>query len=204
MVAGADDTTVTTQDGAELDATPIYYEPRQDLALLRVGAALPTLPISGKRREGEDAAVLGYPENGPYSLAPARIGETRETISEDSYGNGPVERTIVALSGAVRSGNSGGPLVDARGRGCRDGVCGDYQRAARAGLRFRPSRCGRRLSGRARRSRHWALYGLSPRRRFSPSLTFCKLGDDGAGHSDAGSGERREGRFVLTFTMRSS
>jgi S1-C subfamily serine protease len=116
VIAGADDTTVTTQDGAELEATPIYYSPRQDLALLRVGAALPPLPISSQREVGEGGAVLGYPENGPYSLAPARIGETRETISEDSYGNGPVQRTIVAMSGAVRSGNSGGPLVDPRGQ----------------------------------------------------------------------------------------
>jgi S1-C subfamily serine protease len=115
VVAGSDDTTVTTQDGVELDAVPIYYGPRQDLALLRVGAPLPTLPISSQRKEGEDGAVLGYPENGPYSLSPARIGETRATISEDSYGNGPVERTIVAMSGVVRSGNSGGPLVDPRG-----------------------------------------------------------------------------------------
>jgi S1-C subfamily serine protease len=115
VIAGADDTTVTTQDGAELDATPIYYEPKQDLALLRVGAALPTLPISARRPQGEGAAVLGYPENGPYALEPARIGETRATISDDSYGNGPVERTITALSGAVRSGNSGGPLVDPQG-----------------------------------------------------------------------------------------
>jgi S1-C subfamily serine protease len=115
VVAGADDTTVTTRNGIELDATPIYYEPREDLALLRVGAALPPLPISSRRQEGEDGAVLGYPENGPYTLSPARIGETRATISEDSYGNGPVERTITSLSGLVRSGNSGGPLVDARG-----------------------------------------------------------------------------------------
>jgi S1-C subfamily serine protease len=115
VVAGADDTTVTTQAGVELDATPIYYEPRQDLALLRVGAALPSLPISSRRQEGEDGAVLGYPENGPYNLSPARIGETRATISEDSYGNGPIERTIVAMSGTIRSGNSGGPLVDPGG-----------------------------------------------------------------------------------------
>jgi S1-C subfamily serine protease len=116
VIAGSDDTTVTTQNGTELEATPIYYEPRQDLALLRVGTALPTLPISSNREQGENGAVLGYPENGPYSLSPARIGETRETISEDSYGNGPIERTIVAMSGIVRSGNSGGPLVDPRGR----------------------------------------------------------------------------------------
>ena len=36
VVAGQDDTTVTTQDGIELDATAVLYEPRNDLALLRV------------------------------------------------------------------------------------------------------------------------------------------------------------------------
>lgn len=116
VLAGSEDTTVTTQDGVELDATAVYYRPADDLALLRVGVSLPTLPISSQREPGEDAAVLGYPENGPYALSPARIGETRETVSEDSYGNGPVTRSITALRGAVRSGNSGGPLVDDRGR----------------------------------------------------------------------------------------
>ncbi len=116
VVAGSGDTTVTTQDGVELDATPVYYAPADDLALLRVGANLPTLPISDRRVPGSDAAVLGYPENGPYAVSPARLGETRPTISEDSYGNGPVDRTITALRGSVRSGNSGGPLVDAKGR----------------------------------------------------------------------------------------
>jgi S1-C subfamily serine protease len=116
VVAGSDDTTVTTQGGTELDATPVYYDPEDDLALLRVGADLPTLPISDQRDSGADAAVLGYPENGPYSVAAARLGDTTDTVSEDSYGNGPVNRTIVALRGSVRSGNSGGPLVDSRGR----------------------------------------------------------------------------------------
>jgi S1-C subfamily serine protease len=116
VVAGSEDTTVTTQHGAELDATPVWYSPEDDLALLRVGANLPTLPISERRDAGSDVAVLGYPENGPYAVTPARLGETRATISEDSYGNGPVERTIVALRGGVRSGNSGGPLVDPGGR----------------------------------------------------------------------------------------
>ena len=60
--------------------------------------------------------MLGYPENGPYAVAPARLGETRDTISEDSYGRGPIRRSITSLRGSVRSGNSGGPLVDSRGR----------------------------------------------------------------------------------------
>jgi S1-C subfamily serine protease len=116
VVAGADDTTVTTQSGVELEATAIYYEPEDDLALLRIDSQLPTLPITSERPVGASAAVLGYPENGPYTVTPARIGETRDTISEDSYGRGPIERTITALGGDVRSGNSGGPLLDGRGR----------------------------------------------------------------------------------------
>jgi S1-C subfamily serine protease len=115
VIAGSSDTTVTTQGGTELDATPVYYGPEDDLALLRIGADLPTLPISDRRDSGAEAAVLGYPENGPYAVEPARLGDTTATVSEDSYGNGPINRTIIALRGAVRSGNSGGPLVDGRG-----------------------------------------------------------------------------------------
>jgi S1-C subfamily serine protease len=65
---------------------------------------------------GAAAAVLGYPENGPYSVASARFGDTSQVISQDAYGRGPVQRTISSLRADVRSGNSGGPVVDARGR----------------------------------------------------------------------------------------
>lgn len=116
VVAGESDTTVTTRDGATLTATPVHYDPGNDLALLHVDAELPVLPIAPAAPSGTGGAVLGYPENGPYAVAPARIGETRSVISEDSYGAGPIRRTIAFLRGSVRSGNSGGPLVDSRGR----------------------------------------------------------------------------------------
>jgi S1-C subfamily serine protease len=116
VVAGEDDTTVTTQGGASFEATPVHYDPENDLAVLRVDADLPALPVVPEPQSGASAAVLGYPENGPYSVAPARLGETRETIGEDSYGQGPVRRPIASLRGTVRSGNSGGPIVDTRGR----------------------------------------------------------------------------------------
>ncbi|HUC07775.1 MAG TPA: MarP family serine protease [Solirubrobacterales bacterium] len=116
VVAGEDDTSVTTSGGASLDATAVHYDPENDLALLHVDAELPRLTFAPDPRSGTAAAVLGYPENGPYAVAPARLGETRETISEDSYGRGPIRRSITSLRGSVRSGNSGGPLVDERGR----------------------------------------------------------------------------------------
>jgi hypothetical protein len=116
VVAGESDTTVTTSDGATLDATPVHYDPENDLALLSVDAELPPLQLVPQTPRGAAGAVLGYPENGPFALAPARIGDTSSVISEDSYGAGPIRRTITSLRGSVRSGNSGGPLVDSRGR----------------------------------------------------------------------------------------
>jgi S1-C subfamily serine protease len=116
VLAGEDDTTVTTVDGASLDAVPVLYDPGNDLALLRIDPAVPPLEMAPEPRRGTRGAVLGYPENGPYALSPARLGETSTTVSEDAYGKGPLQRSIAFLRGRVRSGNSGGPLVDARGR----------------------------------------------------------------------------------------
>jgi S1-C subfamily serine protease len=117
VVAGEDDTTVTTIDGASLDATPVHYDPGNDLALLRIDAlSVPALEIASDPQRGTAGAVLGYPENGPYAVAAARIGDTSNVISEDSYGEGPIQRPIAFLRGSVRSGNSGGPLVDSRGQ----------------------------------------------------------------------------------------
>ncbi|HEX6688670.1 MAG TPA: MarP family serine protease [Solirubrobacterales bacterium] len=115
VVAGEDDTTVTTVDGASLDATPVRYDPANDLALLRIDPSVPALRIAADPQRGTAGAVLGYPENGPYAVAAARMGDTSTVISEDSYGNGPIDRSLSFLRGNVRSGNSGGPLVDSRG-----------------------------------------------------------------------------------------
>jgi S1-C subfamily serine protease len=115
VLAGEDDTTVTTVDGASLDATPVRYDPDNDLALLRIDPSVPAMEMALEPRRGTGGAVLGYPENGPYALSPARLGDTSDAVSEDAYGNGPIRRSITFLRGSVRSGNSGGPLVDSRG-----------------------------------------------------------------------------------------
>jgi hypothetical protein len=118
VVAGEDDTTVTPRTGgSELDAAVVHYDPRNDFAILRVaGLDLPALPLAPQPASGTSGAVLGYPENGPYSVSPARLGTTAEVTSQDSYGRGPIRRDMTAFRGEVRSGNSGGPLVDGAGR----------------------------------------------------------------------------------------
>jgi S1-C subfamily serine protease len=117
VIAGQDDTTVTSQEGVELDATPVHYESRNDLAVLEVeGLDAPQLPLAGSAGRGTEGAVLGYPENGPFTISPARLGRTGEVLSQDSYGRGPVRRVMTPFRADVRSGNSGGPVVNGDGQ----------------------------------------------------------------------------------------
>jgi len=116
VVAGSDDTRVETSFGESHDAEAVHYQPRDDLAVLRVDADLAPLRIVDDPGRGTRGAVLGYPESGPFTIVAARYAGEQEVISEDSYGRGPIPRTVASLRGAVRSGNSGGPLVDANGR----------------------------------------------------------------------------------------
>jgi hypothetical protein len=116
VVAGERDTTVTAQNGTRVDATPVHYDPGNDLAVLRVDIVLPPLPLARNPAVGTSAALLGYPENGGFAISPARLGSTESVISEDAYGRGPVQREMTSVRGTIRSGNSGGPVVDAQGR----------------------------------------------------------------------------------------
>jgi S1-C subfamily serine protease len=118
VVAGQEDTRVLP-GGSEpgLDAQAIAFDPRNDLAVLRVpGLEARALEVARDPESGTSAAILGYPLNGPYDVRAGRLGQTREVVSQDAYGRGPVRRKIVSLRGTVRSGNSGGPMVDGEGR----------------------------------------------------------------------------------------
>jgi S1-C subfamily serine protease len=116
VIAGEEDTTVTPSGGSALDATAVHFDSTNDLALLRVGSLdSPALRLVPDPSSGTPGAVLGYPENGPFTISPARLGPTATVISEDAYGRGPVTRRMTALRGEIHSGNSGGPMVDGAG-----------------------------------------------------------------------------------------
>jgi hypothetical protein len=118
VVAGQDDTTVQAGgEGPGLDAEAIWFDPRNDLSILRVPgvSGLPALSMNVTADSGTTAAVLGFPQNGPYTVAPARLGSTSTVITQDAYARGPVERAITSIRGLVRPGNSGGPVVDRSG-----------------------------------------------------------------------------------------
>jgi S1-C subfamily serine protease len=93
----------------------VAFDRRNDVAVLRVrDLGLRPLPLASPR-PGAAVAVLGFPENGPFTVTPARIGRTAMVLAEDAYGAGPVTRMITSLRGRVRHGDSGAPAVDAHG-----------------------------------------------------------------------------------------
>jgi S1-C subfamily serine protease len=106
VVAGATNIEV---DG--VDATVRAFDKTQDVAVLRrrfLGTEPPLL--LAEPRAGDDVAILGYPENGPFDARPGRVGTTAEVLL-----NGRL-REVTAISGLVRHGNSGGPVVNGNGQ----------------------------------------------------------------------------------------
>ena len=117
VVAGESDTTVQV-DGTPpgLNADVIDFDSHDDVAVLRVpGLHVPALRMAANPQAGTPAAILGFPLDGSFDVEPGRIGQTETVSTEDAYGNGPVLRSITALRGRVRPGNSGGPMIDAHG-----------------------------------------------------------------------------------------
>jgi S1-C subfamily serine protease len=116
VVAGERDTSVVEPGSdRQLDAQPIAFDAKNDVAVLRVrGLSAPPLAFA-EPQEKRAVAIVGYPLNGPLDVEPGRIGRTDQVLTDDAYGDGPVERTITSLAGTVRHGNSGGPAIDSDG-----------------------------------------------------------------------------------------
>ena len=76
----------------------------------------PALPFAPRAAKGGDpAVVLGFPQNGPFTVRSARIRSQGTISGRDIYNERSVQRDIYAIRAVVRSGNSGGPLLTGDG-----------------------------------------------------------------------------------------
>jgi S1-C subfamily serine protease len=74
------------------------------------------LPLSDvEAKAGDSAIVLGYPLDGPYTATPARVRGRINLRGPDIYAAQTVQRDVFTVRAAIRSGNSGGPMVDPAG-----------------------------------------------------------------------------------------
>jgi S1-C subfamily serine protease len=113
VVAGTKEVEVQVSAHDSLPATVVLFDPERDVAVLDVpdlnAPALRFSTVDGKT--GDPALVLGYPENGPFTVRSARV-RTKTTVGgTDIYGRNSVRRSIYSIRAVVRSGNSGGPLL---------------------------------------------------------------------------------------------
>ncbi|HXT43023.1 MAG TPA: MarP family serine protease [Pseudonocardiaceae bacterium] len=117
VVAGTDRVQVETSDGA-LDATVVTYDPETDVAVLKVpGLRAPVLQLASQPAvSGLSGLVLGYPLDGPYTASAARVRDRIHLRGPDIYNASTVVRNVYTVRAVVRSGNSGGPLLDGSGQ----------------------------------------------------------------------------------------
>jgi S1-C subfamily serine protease len=116
VVAGERATSVYSQSGRRSDAVVVAFDPKRDLAVLRVPAGgLTPLPI-GDAAIGGVGAVVGHPGGGPLRAAPARVDRVVDAHGTDIYRTSRTEREVLVLATRLAPGDSGAPVVDDQGR----------------------------------------------------------------------------------------
>jgi S1-C subfamily serine protease len=113
VVAGTRQVEVQINEHQNLEARVVLFDPDRDVAVLDVPdlTAPPLRFTAGDAHRGDPALVLGYPENGPFTVRSARVRSKTTVGGTNIYGNNNVRRSIYAIRAVVRSGNSGGPLL---------------------------------------------------------------------------------------------
>ena len=116
VVAGSNKVAVETPQG-QLTATVVLFDPQSDLAVLDVPKlTAPVMSFAAKpAASGDSAIVLGYPLDGPYTATPARLRSEISLRGPNIYNDQTVVRDVYTLRASVRSGNSGGPVIDPDG-----------------------------------------------------------------------------------------
>ena len=114
VIQGALWITVRLADGTELPAKLIAASPFVDLALLKVNAGhkLPVLALGNgdAAKPGEPVLAIGDPQGVGTSLSAGIVSGTQRDLMNTPFDD------YVQTDAAINHGNSGGPLLDRRGK----------------------------------------------------------------------------------------
>lgn len=118
VVRGAQRISLQFQDGRTVDAELLGYDTSTDVAVLQAKTTEGLFPVrraDGDRlRQGDRVFAFGSPFGFKFSMSEGIVSglgrDPRSVIGQSGYTN------FIQTDAAVNPGNSGGPLVDARGQ----------------------------------------------------------------------------------------
>lgn len=115
VAGGAEAIEVSMPDGRRFAATLVGDDPDTDLAVIRIQADdLPAARLGASRdvRVGEIAIAIGSPLGFQHTVTSGIVSATGRSMR--SVGGGSIE-DVIQTDASLNPGNSGGPLVNARG-----------------------------------------------------------------------------------------
>jgi serine protease Do/serine protease DegQ len=122
VVADADELTVELADGRKFPAKVVGADPKTDIAVVKIDASgLPAITFadSDKLRVGDVVFAVGNPlgvgETVTMGIVSAK-GRNNLGILDDDEGRTKGYEDFIQTDAAINMGNSGGALVDAKGR----------------------------------------------------------------------------------------
>ena len=117
VVAGVREPRVQVQGrGFGLTGRVVLFDPKRDVAVLYVpGLDARPLPFDGSGKTRDLAVVAGFPRNGPFRVAAARIRSQISAHGPDIYQRSTTTRQVFSILAQVQPGNSGGPLLSPAG-----------------------------------------------------------------------------------------
>ena len=109
VVAGATSVTV-----GGVAAQVAYFDPVNDVAILRVAALASSSPMSfasSVPSSGAHAEVIGFPLDGTRTISPSIISGEITAQSRDIYDKETFDRTVLVVYSNIEPGNSGSPVL---------------------------------------------------------------------------------------------